>query len=399
MAVPPPKPAPKKGVAPSIGTAAYLKRLEKLRKSKVIAYVVSDVAFRVGPSTFNPYQMQPEHAHQMIKLLEDVGHHKRISLYLYSRGGDVTVPWPMLNALRSRCDELEILIPYRAHSAATMLAMGGDNILMGRWGELSPIDPTLTLTAADPNNPERITQRAIAVEDITAYLKVVSEQLGIKTAPEVMESFALMANDVGPLILGGIARQQTYIRMVAGRILASRNKAGAATVNKRIVDNFVTKAAYHRHSIFRDEARKHYGLGAIHAPSQEEEEVLWAAYRGYETGGMLGNAIIAEQVFPATDGGDDHVPLRPISGVVLQTTSNRIRSTDSFVVERMRKPISQLNLTVNMTLPPGITTGLDPEKAAEIQELVQRAADAEIRRQAPVVGYTFKLARSEWIAD
>ena len=82
--------------------------------------------------------------------LDFAGKTKKIDLYIYSRGGDVSVPWTVASMVREFCDEFNILIPYKAHSAATLRSLGADNIIMGRKAELAPIDPTLVRgTAAE----------------------------------------------------------------------------------------------------------------------------------------------------------------------------------------------------------------------------------------------------------
>lgn len=72
------------------------------------------------------------------------GEKRIVELYLYSRGGDVSIPWRIIiTMIREFYDEFNVLIPYKAYSAATLLSMGADKIVMGKKAELGPIDPTL----------------------------------------------------------------------------------------------------------------------------------------------------------------------------------------------------------------------------------------------------------------
>ncbi|MBU0734226.1 MAG: hypothetical protein KKG10_08760, partial [Proteobacteria bacterium] len=45
--------------------------------------------------------------------------------------------------LREFCEKLAVLVPFRAHSAGTTLALGADEIVMGPLGELGPVDPSV----------------------------------------------------------------------------------------------------------------------------------------------------------------------------------------------------------------------------------------------------------------
>jgi hypothetical protein len=48
-----------------------------------------------------------------------MGHVARLDVFIYSRGGAIDVPWRIATALRTAADEWNILIPFRANSAAT----------------------------------------------------------------------------------------------------------------------------------------------------------------------------------------------------------------------------------------------------------------------------------------
>jgi len=114
-----------------------IRRIQKLRGSRVIAYVCSDrqgAAAQIGDDAVRP----------MYDHVRRIGKTESIDLYLYSRGGAVEVPWRMVSMLREYCDELNVLIPYRAHSAATLIALGCDGVVMGRKAELGPIDPAVS---------------------------------------------------------------------------------------------------------------------------------------------------------------------------------------------------------------------------------------------------------------
>src|SRR5205807_10040554 len=69
---------------------------------------------------------------------------ERLDIYLCSNGGVTTVPWRLVSLAREHCKSFGVIVPYRAYSAATMLAIGADEIVMHPFGELGPIDPTVS---------------------------------------------------------------------------------------------------------------------------------------------------------------------------------------------------------------------------------------------------------------
>ena len=65
-------------------------------------------------------------------------------LMLTSPGGDPNAAEKLLFMCRKRfTDGFDVVVPNYAKSAATMIALGSDKILMGYLAELGPIDPQL----------------------------------------------------------------------------------------------------------------------------------------------------------------------------------------------------------------------------------------------------------------
>lgn len=63
-----------------------------------------------------------------------------LNLLIDSPGGDGTVAEKLINLCRAYCKFFRVIIPHRAKSAATIIALGADEILMGFGSELGPID-------------------------------------------------------------------------------------------------------------------------------------------------------------------------------------------------------------------------------------------------------------------
>lgn len=129
-----------------------LRAMESERSSKIIAYITGD---RANASA----QIHDDALETLYSHLEVIGETETLDVFLYSRGGDVMAPYRIVRLCREFCKKLGVLIPYRAHSAATQLSLGADEIVMGRMGELTPIDPQTT----NPFNQLRL-RTAVKVE-------------------------------------------------------------------------------------------------------------------------------------------------------------------------------------------------------------------------------------------
>src|SRR5438552_2968588 len=119
-----------------------LRTVEERLKTKVITYLTGD---RPGLET----QIGGDAIPKFRRHLEAIGEVDSISLFLYTRGGDTNVPWRLINLLREYCNKLTVLVPFRAHSSGTLISMGADEIVLGKMGELTSIDPSV----ANPFNP------------------------------------------------------------------------------------------------------------------------------------------------------------------------------------------------------------------------------------------------------
>ena len=64
----------------------------------------------------------------------------RAVVVLESVGGDANVAYKMANMLHWFFAEVEVVVPYRAKSAATLLSMCADRLIMGPLSELGPLD-------------------------------------------------------------------------------------------------------------------------------------------------------------------------------------------------------------------------------------------------------------------
>ena len=81
---------------------------------------------------------------------------KQLDLVIHSNGGDGVVPWRLMTLLHEYAEKVDVLVPHRAFSAATLAALGAHQITMHPMGMLGPID-------ASVNNPLGPTNPASAV--------------------------------------------------------------------------------------------------------------------------------------------------------------------------------------------------------------------------------------------
>jgi hypothetical protein len=98
---------------------------------------------------------------------------EQINLVLHSPGGDGTIVEKMVDMCRSHISgdnrKFRVIVPNIAKSAATVLALGADKILMGYCSELGPIDPQVLISVSG------ITQQVSALAFVQARDNLMDE--------------------------------------------------------------------------------------------------------------------------------------------------------------------------------------------------------------------------------
>ena len=98
-------------------------------------------------------QIAPDVIDYFIDHLDKIGPCNKISLVLYTRGGDTSAARNIVNLLRMYCDILQVIVPHKAHSSGTIISLGANEVVMTKQATLGPIDPSLH-TALNPQVPD-----------------------------------------------------------------------------------------------------------------------------------------------------------------------------------------------------------------------------------------------------
>lgn len=265
-------------------TKELIEKIEKQRKSKVVTYLTSD---RQGPVSA---RIAMDVIPVMSQQLRDIGKTEKIDLFLYSGGGDTMVPWRLVSMIREYCDIFSVLVPYKARSAATMIALGADEIIMSDLSELSPIDPATanTFNPTDPKNPQK--RIPISVEDVMAYFDLAKNKFGIKSDEELVKVFNKFVESkplIHPLALGNVNRTHNLIRILAKRLLKSHKVPMKEVDIDKIIDYFTEKLYSHQYLIGRKEAKEDLGIKTIRHADKNLSDLMTQLFKEYEKGMQL----------------------------------------------------------------------------------------------------------------
>jgi hypothetical protein len=94
-----------------------------------------------------------------MEMCSNVADDRNLDLFLHSPGGDGEAADQICAYLRTQFDHIRVIVPVYAMSAATMMALYADEILMGTHSQLGPIDPQITIQM--PEGPRTASAQAI----------------------------------------------------------------------------------------------------------------------------------------------------------------------------------------------------------------------------------------------
>jgi hypothetical protein len=204
-----------------------------------------------------------------------------VDLFIYSNGGSGTVPWRIVSLIRQYCEDFAVLVPSHAFSAATLIALGANQIIMHKMGCLGPIDPSVA-NVFNPPHPLAPGQLApISVEDVTAFFKLVKDDVGITHEDELVQALIALTDKIHPLAIGNVQRHHHQSRLMARRLLRRHMGESEEHQIEQLIDNLKSNLFFHGHPINRSEAKNDLNL-KVEEPSPEVESLMWDLFVEYE---------------------------------------------------------------------------------------------------------------------
>lgn len=192
-------------------------------------------------------------------ILRSMGKVDRLSVFIKSDGGYGQASLRMVNLLRQYAGQLTAIAPLECASAATMLALGADKILMGPLAHLSAVDTSLThdLSPIDRDN-NRV---SVSQDELQRVVRLWQKE----SDKDVSNPYQALFTHVHPLVIGAADRSSALSTKLCTEILSyhlkDHDKASA------ISDTLNSRYPAHSYPIMLQEAQR-IGLNA--EPLDEE---------------------------------------------------------------------------------------------------------------------------------
>lgn len=183
----------------------------------------------------------------MYEVLRSVKPQRRITLFVKSSGGDGQSALRLIHLLREHCDHLRVLVPLECASAATMLAMGADEIHMGPLAFLTPVDTALDhpLGPLDHRNEAAF----VGQDELQRTITLWEKHAGSSHVNPFQELFKYLH----PLAIGAVDRATSLSIRLCSEILQYHMKDAAEA--ERIAKSLNADYPAHEYPITPRQAR------------------------------------------------------------------------------------------------------------------------------------------------
>jgi hypothetical protein len=147
-------------------------------------------------------------------VVHHVGRNQRVFMFIKSDGGVGRVSLRMVNILRHYNDRVISLIPLNCESAATMLALGSDEIRMGPLAFLTPVDTSIThdLSPIDKDN-DRV---RVGQNELDRIINLWNRENGAASK----NPYDALYGYLHPLVIGAVDRARSLSLMLCREILS-----------------------------------------------------------------------------------------------------------------------------------------------------------------------------------
>jgi len=220
------------------GASPLISEIEKKRDTKIIVFfcvksIGAQAAFKL---------------HRILRNLRGV---TNLDLLVESGGGDIDVTSKIVKMLRRYCKKFCVIVPFYCKSAATLIAISADELVMCKSGELGPVDTMVK----DPTTGMWIP--AHSIKEALAFIEETNDPL-VKLS---------MADKLPPLLLGAFRDAQNAAKQYLEEALEKLgDKKGQA------LETFTTKFLSHGYPIDRDLCKKD-GLNVV-APEDDVDDKI-----------------------------------------------------------------------------------------------------------------------------
>ena len=223
-----------------------LRKISRLRSNRhVILYSSAFLQKPAAPA--DRLQITHEDINAFMSVMFGMTWSRNLTLVLHTPGGVTNAAETIVAYLRSKFNDIEVIVPTYAMSAGTMISLAANRIIMGRQSQLGPIDPQFVI------GPRAQSARAIVDQFENARIDILNNAAAAGVWFPVLQT-------IGPALLQDARNALDYGEQMVAQWLEQymfHGKSNAKALAKRVASHFNDAKRHKSHGrrIDRDEAR------------------------------------------------------------------------------------------------------------------------------------------------
>lgn len=184
------------------------------------------------------------------EVLDSLGPRPELTLFVKSDGGSGMASLRMVHLLRRYARRLSVLAPLNCASAATMLALGADEIHMGPLSYLTAVDTSLEHDLSPVDHTNNLV--AVSNDEVDRVIRLWKETVG--RDKDNVNPYQELYKYLHPLVIGALDRASSLSLMLCREILGyhMRDAKKAERISRRLNSSYPA----HQYPITSREARR-----------------------------------------------------------------------------------------------------------------------------------------------
>ncbi len=248
----------------------HLKNLRKLSQAciKEIQRQRGKAVIVVNSRISNPIA---DSSTELLELLLE-REHSNVDIILTTNGGLPNSALYIVLQCKERFQNFSVIIPRRAKSAGTLLALGASEIMMGVESELGPIDPQIVTNVKGSGKP-----KLIPALSLKKALELIDEKTANGRDRNALQKFLPILSSLDLVTLGEYQIIIDGVRSEAKRLL-SIGGIDDENIREKILHDLLSKSQMHSKVISYENASE-IGLNIFNPKNKNWDVKLWAVIR------------------------------------------------------------------------------------------------------------------------
>lgn len=222
---------------------ARLSEISKEQKAVLMAFIAPYVGKKVSPTRTLSAELGLSEEFGVETVINEICQKtdcRRLLLVLNSPGGFVDSSYKVARALRKSFKNIVVFVPHVAASGGTLVALVGNEIVMGMMSQLTPLDPHTTVgkdarfAKSVVVGFENVTSffKKIRVEDAPYTYKVLADKYDAERLDRAISALSLMEDYICEILEGCNYKKEKVAQIAQSLVRGFKNHSEVVTLEK-----------------------------------------------------------------------------------------------------------------------------------------------------------------------